>query len=248
MMELLQEITTGEFGIYVDGHEASNPGVYYDRTNSLGFWANKGLQLSDSKVVKKEVKRIVNLETGADLDEKFSNLQNDNLKRDAARHLVFDLLPATCLTVLSQAEYDEAILFRKTQSRLARESRFDTMVQSLSVPEVLAEPIKVAMLVNQMRLYKDDYIFADNKIMEAFILGVDHAFDQAPGFNREVDFGSNSDIALPTLKITDNIISQDVYLWYNDPQNPTQDETDYFNLVYGIVKGVIVDGEHFIIE
>lgn len=232
-MELLQDIATGQIGIYSDGTNAANPGVYYNRTDSIGSWVKDGLPISDGKVVKAEVKRIVELEAGADLDAKFANLSSDAIKVLAAKELVFDLLPATVLTVLTQTEYDTALVYRKIESAQARASRWNLLLNNLAAPEVFANSGKFAFLIEELRKYERDYTEADNKILEAFINGDDHPYSQLQGYPRAVDFNTTPAISLDGLP-----------LW--DDQALGGPDAAYKTLVTDIIKDAIVNAAHYI--
>lgn len=231
-MELLQEIATGIFSIKADGHEAANPGVYIDRTNNIGSWVRNGLSLSDGKVVKAEVKRIVELKAGDTLDDKFNALGNNDIKLVAGKELLFDLLEGTLTAALmTQEEYQDARKYRLNKSIEARRRRWQGLMSELSDPAILAESSKIAFLDEVLRTFQDDYLMSDNKIFEAFINGTDHALDALVGYGRfgVLDFGTTPALSLMGLALWDAPV-----------------DADYKTLVTDIIKNCIINTTQYI--
>jgi hypothetical protein len=229
-MELLQHKTTGEFFIKADGFYSANSENYNNWTNSIGYWIQKGLSLTDGKVVKSQVKRIVQLNNGASLDAKILALENDELKILAGRELLFEILQSTLVpSLMSLDEYEDARLYRKDVSKAARIQRWDNMISRFSDPDVLAQSAKMAFLEEELKKYKNDYLISDNKIFEAFINGTDHPIGAIPTYPRSVLFGTtDSALALDNLPLWDDPVLGGV-------------DADYKSLVIGIIKGCIVD-------
>lgn len=234
-MELLQDRATFEFGIYADGTHAGNPGVYNDHTNSIGYWIEKGFDLTDGKVVKSEVKRIVQTYEGANLDQQFLSLENDDIKKMTAKQILFDLKKTTVNpTYLDNDEYEEARLYRQQVSAEARANRWTAMITALANPSVLANTGKVAFISEELKKFKDDYVIADNKILEAFINDQDHALNTLTGYAREGLLGFSSiGKGLSTLTLWD------------DPVLGGPDQA-YKDIVIGVITDNIVTGKNYI--
>ena len=237
-MELLQHKTTGVFAVMADGTDAANPGVYYNWTDSIGYWVERGIELTDGKIVKAEVKRIVETKAGATIDDKFNNLENDDVKLMAAKEILFDLQQATIVpSLMNLAEYEEARLRRQAVSAEARNKRWMAMLVNLSNPDVLSSSGKIAFLDETLREYKDDYVLSDNKIFEAFIIALDHPLNGVPGFKRFGKLNFASDL---TKSLRGSTFWDDVNLGGADE--------DYKNLVAGIIEDAIIHAKQYITE
>jgi hypothetical protein len=235
-MELLQKISNGDFSIKETGTHAANPGVYNNWTDSIGYWVLKGYDLSDGKIVKAQVKRIVETKQGATIDDKFNNLENDEIKLLAAKEIMFDLDISTIVpSVMNLAEYDQARLRRQEVSAEARTKRWNAMLVNLSTPEVLSNSGKIAFLDETLREYKDDYILSDNKIFEHFIIALDHPLNGVPGFRRFGKLNFASDV---TKSLRGSTFWDDVNLGGAD--------ADYKNLVADIIEDAIINAKQYI--
>lgn len=235
-MELLQDKKSGEFKIRPEGTHDQDTDIHHNWTDSIGYWVNKGHELSDGKVVKKEVKRIVNKKSGVNLDQKFLNLENDNIKKMAGRELLFDLMKSTLVPAfMTEQEYEDARNYRQLLSAEARGRRWNKMLSRLASPKVLENSGKIAFLSETLKKYKEDYVLADNKIFENFIEDEDHPLATLPGYrDGELDF-STSGKGLSTLDLWDNPE-------IGGPNN------DYRDLVTDIIKKTIVEADQYIIE
>lgn len=233
-MELLQRLSDRVFVIAADGVNAANPGIYDDLTNSIGSWVDPGLKLTDGKILKQEVKRIVELEAGATIDDKFNALASEYDKRDAARELLFDLQKATVVpSVMSEAEYEAAKIYRQQISAAARQMRWSVMLSQIASPDVLVQSGKFAFLVTEIEKYKDHYLVSDDKIFEAFIAGTDHPYSALAGYPLAVDFATTPANSMNGLS-----------LW--DDQALGGPDATYKSLVTGIITGTIVNADQYI--
>lgn len=229
-MELVQDKISGQFSIQADGFMAVSSDDYFDHTNVIGSWVIQGLALTDGKAVKSNVKRIVELETGANLDAKLLALDGDDLILMAGQELLFDLVKSTLVPAyMDLGQYDDSRIYRHKTSANARASRWDAMMTGFSNPAVLENPIKIAFLAEDLKKYKDDYVLADNKIFESYIAGVDHPLSGVAGYRLHLDFasaGKNLDTSP---------------LWaIGGADQPHKD------LVIGIIHGCIINADHYL--
>lgn len=229
-MELLQDKISGVFSIKADGTWDANQEDYFDRTDSIGSWVTKGYPLTDGKVVKSQVKRIVELQEGANLDAKLLALNDDDMIKLAGQELLFDLIQSTLVpTYMDLDQYNDSRLYRQKVSAEARAQRWDAMLKELTSITVLANPLKIAFLAEELKKFKDDYVIADNKVFEYFINGVDHPL-HALGYRTGVVDFATAGKGLDTLA-----------LW--DAGGADQ---PYKDLVTGVILGCIINAEHYV--
>jgi len=228
-MELLQDKITFEFGIYKDGTDVANPGKFTNHSDSIGYWIEKGFALSDAKVVKAEIRRIVDLQEGENIDSKFNALPTDEIKFMAGTEILFDLKKATLVpSIMTDQEYDSARLYRQSNSFIARQSRWNEMMKGLSDPLALANTGKIAFLTEELKKYQEDYLYADNKIFEAFITKTDHVLSTITGYPRTVNFATISTNSLEGLALWDDV-------------NLGGPDAAYKTLVVDIIKNTIIN-------
>ncbi len=231
-MELLQKIENGEFCIKATGTHDANPGIYNNWTDSIGYWVDPGLELTDGKVVKHQVRRIIEDLEGVNIDAKFLSLPNDKIKVIAGKEILFDLVKSTLVpSLMTSEEYEAARVYRHQTSAKARAARWQAMMTEFSNPSVLADPLKIAFLAEELKGFKDDYIIADNKIFESFINSVDHPLAGVPGYRENLDFST------PGKGLDSHP------LWSIGGENQSHKD-----LVLSIIHGCIVHAEHYISE
>ena len=229
-MELVQDKISGQFSIQADGFHATNSEDYFNHTDLIGSWVIQGLSLTDGKVVKANVKRIVELQAGANLDAKLLSLGEVDLIKLAGQELLFDLIQSTLVpTYMDLDQYNDSRLYRQKLSAEARARRWNAMLKELTSVTVLANPLKIAFLAEELKKFKDDYVIADNKVFEYFINGVDHPL-HALGYRTGVVDFATAGKGLGTLALWD----------VGGADQP------YKDLVTGIILGCIINAEHYV--